>query len=242
MDNQIKIKDDVLAEGAWKFDEKVASCFDDMLGRSIPQYEVMRGICYEVGRKFVRDGSTIMDLGASRGEAIARFIAEFGKEVSYCAVEISEPMLKAMENRFLHYQSVEYPIQILKHDLRNGVPEKSCSLIMCVLTLQFTPIEYRLKIMRSIYKNLLPGGAVIFVEKVIGNGAELDELLVELYLQMKKRNGYTDEEISRKRLSLEGVLVPLTSKWNEELLSLAGFSYWDCIWRYLNFSAWVAVK
>jgi hypothetical protein len=70
----------------------------------------------------------------------------------------------------------------------------------------------------------------------------LDERFVEIYLNLKRANGYTREEIDRKRLSLEGVLVPVTARWNEDALRSAGFSSVDCFWRWMNFAAWVAVK
>jgi len=66
--------------------------------------------------------------------------------------------------------------------------------------------------------------------------------MVDLYYDLKKSNGYSQEDIDRKRLSLEGVLVPVTAKWNEELLKNAGFSEVDCFWRHLSFAGWVAVK
>ena len=53
---------------------------------------------------------------------------------------------------------------------------------------------------------------------------------------------YTQEEIDRKRLSLEGVLVPVTAAWNEDMLRREGFRNVDCFWRWMNFAAWVAVK
>jgi tRNA (cmo5U34)-methyltransferase len=56
------------------------------------------------------------------------------------------------------------------------------------------------------------------------------------------RNGYTEAEVERKRLALEGVLVPVTAAWNEDLLFGAGFTSVDCFWRYLNFAGWVAVR
>ena len=80
------------------------------------------------------------------------------------------------------------------------------------------------------------------VEKVLGNSAFLNELMVSGYLELKAGNDYTREQIERKRLSLEGVLVPVTSKWNEELLTQAGFREVDCFWRWMNFAGWVAVK
>lgn len=59
---------------------------------------------------------------------------------------------------------------------------------------------------------------------------------------MKKENKYTEEQIVNKRKSLEGVLVPLTSERNTELLKNAGFKNVDCFWRYLNFCGWIAIK
>ena len=46
--------------------------------------------------------------------------------------------------------------------------------------------------------------------------------------------------VERKRLSLQGVLVPLTAKWNEDALARAGFRSVEPIWRCLNFAAWIA--
>ena len=35
-------KDNIMQNGKWKFNEEVSNCFEDMLERSIPQYETMR--------------------------------------------------------------------------------------------------------------------------------------------------------------------------------------------------------
>jgi tRNA (cmo5U34)-methyltransferase len=59
---------------------------------------------------------------------------------------------------------------------------------------------------------------------------------------MKGRNGYTEEEINSKRIALEGVLVPVTANWNEQLLRDAGFTQVECFWRNLNFAGWIAIK
>jgi tRNA (cmo5U34)-methyltransferase len=66
--------------------------------------------------------------------------------------------------------------------------------------------------------------------------------MVELYYNLKRHHGYTEEQIERKRLSLEGALVPVTAAWNEELLKGAGFAQVDCFWRWMNFGAWIAIK
>src|SRR5262249_48396189 len=70
----------------------------------------------------------------------------------------------------------------------------------------------------------------------------IDGLMVDLYYRLKRENGYTREEIDRKRFALEGVLVPVTARWNEELLRGAGFRQVDYFWRWMNFAGWIAVK
>lgn len=70
----------------------------------------------------------------------------------------------------------------------------------------------------------------------------LDDLMVDLYYQMKRENGYTDEQIMAKRRSLENVLSPLEPEWNEDLLKEAGFRRVQMFWRCLNFCGWIAVK
>ena len=111
-----------------------------------------------------------------------------------------------------------------------------------MLTLQFTPLEYRQRIVDEIFSHTLPGGAFIVVEKVLGASAEMDALMVKNYYHLKRANGYTRQEIDNKRHSLEGVLVPVTAQWNEDILKSAGFRHIECFWRWMNFAAWVAVR
>lgn len=235
------IVDQTLPKGKWEFDGEVAHVFDDMLARSIPQYDIMRQACYDLACQYRQPKTDIVDLGCSRGEAIARLVEKYGAWNHFTGVEVSQPMLEACRKRFEGYINASV-VDIKELDLRTSYPAVKASVTLCVLTLQFTPIEYRQRILRSIYNSLVPGGALILVEKVLGADADLNEVMVKLYYELKASNGYTQEQIERKRLSLEGVLVPVTAKWNEELLKMAGFTYVDCFWRWFNFAGWVAIK
>lgn len=228
----------------WEFNQAVTDVFDDMLQRSIPEYEAMRLACLEIGSRYVRNRTDIVDIGCSRGRALEPFVARFGlasQKVKCVGIDVSVPMLEASRKLF-EKEIQNGQVQILKHDLRTGLPLCDPSLILSVLTLQFTPMEYRFKILDSIYDSLLPGGALILVEKVIGASAEIDSLFVDLYYQLKGENGYSQEAIAAKRSSLEGVLVPLTAEFNVRMLQSVGFRQVDCFYRYLNFAGWVAVK
>ena len=235
------IVDKVLPQGPWQFDQEVTDVFDDMLRRSIPQYNAMRQATFEVGSRFVRPGTTIIDMGCSRGESLIPYVSKFGASNDYIGIEVSDPMIEAARENFARHPHGDR-VQIQHTDLRHDFPSATSSLVLSVLTLQFTPIEYRQRIIRRVFESLASGGAFILVEKILGATAELDEAFVDLFLEIKKQNGYSQGQIDRKRLSLEGVLVPVTARWNEELLREEGFAAVDCFWRHLNFAGWVAVK
>lgn len=230
-----------MPDGKWAFDGAVADVFDDMLARSIPQYEAMRAACFDLGSRYVAPKTDVVDLGCSRGEALAPFIKRFGCHNRFVGVEVSPPMLEAARERYRGFIETGV-VDIRDDDLRRSYPPVRASLTLSVLTLQFTPIEYRQRIVRDAFKATVPGGALILVEKVIGSTADLDAMMVSLYYALKAENGYSRDEIDRKRLALEGVLVPVTYDWNVQLLRAAGFREVECFWRWMNFCGWIAVR
>lgn len=225
----------------WEFGQEVADVFENMLERSIPQYQVMRDACFDIGCSLRQPHTDIVDLGCSRGSAIEPFIRKYGATNRYVGVEVSKPMREVCEERFKNWID-SGTFQLDDIDLREDYPCVVSSVTLCVLTLQFTPIEYRLNIIDRIYQTLTTGGGLILVEKVVGSSPAIDRTMIEAYYQFKRDNDYSTDDIERKRLSLEGVLVPLTSRWNEEMLRSTGFTQVDCFWRWMNFSAWVAIK
>lgn len=216
------MKDNVNPKEKWAFNEDVAKCFPDMLKRSIPSYESMRNLVFSIGRNYIKKNTHICDIGCSDGQAI-------------------EPMLRKCRERFQDWKKSQI-VDIRNYDIKNGIPQFSNSLVLSILTLQFTPIEYRHKIVQSVYDSLMPGCAFILVEKVLGNTSAIDDILLKEYYNMKKENLYSQKQIADKRKSLEGVLVPITAKWNENLLKECGFRQLDCFWRCLNFAGWIAIK
>lgn len=221
----------------WEFDESVTECFEDMLERSIPQYSAMRLATTEIAANHAQPGTAIIDLGCSRGGAIARLIERLetgGYE--YIGVDISEPMLSAARKELPSYVRVE--AVDLRERLPNSIP---ASVVLSCLTLQFVPIEYRHQIVARVKDRLVPGGAFILVEKVLSNTGALNAEMAAIYSDLKIRNGYSQEDVRRKAMSLEGALVPITADWNVDLLTKAGFRQIDCFWRWMNFAAWVAI-
>lgn len=225
----------------WEFDEGVVRVFPDMLQRSIPQYEVMRRCVYELGRRFVVPDTCIIDLGCSLGDSLAPFIDRFGTANTYLGIEVSAPMIAAFRARFAA-EIGRGIVAVRDIDLRHNYPQAVSSLTLCILTLQFIPVEYRRRLIARAYENMQPGGAFILVEKLLGSANKTHELITDIYYEFKSANGYSSAEIDAKRASLEHVLVPLSSRWNEQLLYEAGFGEVECFWRWMNFAGYIAIK
>ncbi len=234
-----KSKDEIIATSLWQFDENVANVFEDMLERSIPDYNSMRRLLYLMAKNFITPFSSVLDIGCSTGLSSEYLIKESDvASVDYNLIDVSEPMIKRCAKMYEDYDNVS----VYKWDITEGCPVFKCSVVICCLTLQFVPIEYRQKIVSSIYSSLNKGGALFLVEKVIGNSHAIDEVMTREYYDIKREHAYTEAQIESKRKSLAGTLVPLTYKMNESLLQVAGFSKIDTFWRYLNFCGIVAVK
>jgi tRNA (cmo5U34)-methyltransferase len=230
-----------MAADKWEFDEGVTAVFDDMLARSIPQLGAMRDLVTTIAKRFIQPKTDVVDLGCSRGDAMALLIPGCTTSNRFVGVEVSHPMRRATEARFadLIKQGV---VQVRSDDLKLKYPDVRASVTLCVLTLMFIPIEHRFRFLANAFRRTVPGGAFILVEKLLGGDALMDETFLGLYLDYKKAMGYSQEAIDRKRLALEGVLVPVSAAFNEQLLKGAGFTHIECFWRYLNFGAWLAIK
>ena len=226
---------------AWRFDESVTAVFDDMLARSIPQLDTMRSSVFQVASRLVQPNTHVVDLGCALGASMAPLIDRFGAHNRYVGIEASEPMADACRRRLESFIDAGL-VEIRHADLRTGYPDVQASLTLAVLTLMFVPADDRLRTLTTAYRHTTPGGALILVEKILGNDAATNDLLVDLYHRHKEAMGYTREEIDRKRMALRDVLVPWSAAANERVLRQAGFAHVDCFWRCLNFCAWAAVK
>lgn len=230
--------------GSWEFNDEVAARFEDMLARSIPNYDDMRravtdSACWLLDRW--GKGGKVIDVGCSRGTALRPIVDRIGVRANYWGLELSEPMVKAARQEFSGWESI---LSIREHDLRNGLPDDipPVQVVLSVLTLQFVPIEYRMRLLGDIYRKLSVGGGLVLVEKVLAPSPLLQEMEADLYHGMKRGQGYSQEAIERKALALEGRLVPVTAYFNEQMLEGAGFRHVDCIWAWANFRGWVALK
>ena len=230
---------DVKQGRRWAFDEQVAACFPDMLERSIPQYNEMRKLVFQLGKAILdsKDIQTALDLGCSTGIGLEQLAEPYPKGF-FVGVDASSAMVKEAASRLQEKKN----IYVREMDLRHEFPKGNYHLVTAILTLQFIPLESRLRVIKSVYECVHPGGAFLLVEKVLGSDPVIHDLLVNQYYNYKSDNGYTAEQIENKRFSLENVLVPVTSDWNKDMLRHCGFDRVESFWRCLNFEGLIAIK
>ena len=113
------------------------------------------------------------------------------------------------------------------------------SIVLMNYTLQFIEAENRPAVLERIRNSIRSGGFLLVSEKVVHHQPRVDNALVELYFEYKRRQGYSELEISRKRDALENVLVPLTVSENIEMLHLAGFERVELLLKWFNFATFV---
>jgi tRNA (cmo5U34)-methyltransferase len=111
-----------------------------------------------------------------------------------------------------------------------------------LLTLQFVRPLYRERVMQRIYNGLNEQGCLLLVEKLTSGDTLFNRLFISYYYDFKRRNGYSETEITQKREALENVLIPYRLEENIELLKTSGFRRIECFFRWYNWCGLIAVK
>ena len=83
---------------------------------------------------------------------------------------------------------------------------------------------------------------MLLFEKTRQDNPRTNDILNQLYTDFKLNNGYTGNEIVAKARSLKGVLEPLSTGQNLELLEQTGFYNSTIIHKTLCFDGILAIK
>lgn len=239
-------KDQVFTENKsghkdFEFNNQVVSVFDDMVVRSVPFYLEMQRMITELARDIVPEDGVVYDLGCSTGTTMLNLDGALPQSVRFVGIDNSDPMLEQCANN-LRESGVTRQVDLINANLDMGVEVPNASLVVLCLTLQFVRPMYRERLVRSIYEQLRPDGAIILIEKVHGESSLFNRLFIDYYYRFKRRNDYSDIEIAQKREALENVLIPYKLEENKELLREVGFRFVDVFFKWYNFSGIVAVK
>ena len=222
----------------FEFDEDVASVFDDMLSRSVPHYEDMLNLTTAFALKYTQENSTIYDLGCSTATTLINIAKNSTTSLNLIGIDTSNAMLNRAKHKANAYG---IDIKFIEDDIFN-VDFQSSNVIISNYTLQFIRPLQREELVKKIYDSLEVGSIFIFSEKVITDNKTLNKQFIDEYYDFKKTQGYSEFEISQKREALENVLIPYSYEENKKMILDAGFSNFDCIFKWVNFATFVAIK
>jgi tRNA (cmo5U34)-methyltransferase len=229
----------------FRFNASVARVFPDMLHRSIPGYAASIEAIGSLAARYVRAGTTCYDLGCSLGAATLAM--RQGIQQPCCrivAVDVAPAMIercREMIDEDDRQYGPETDVDLVERDIRD-IQFTNASMVVLNYTLQFIERDDRDELVQNIYAGLNEGGLLVLSEKVVDEDAHLEELLVDLHHEHKRRNNYSTLEVARKRAALEDVLIPETVAEHRARLQRAGFSC-SAVWlRYFNFVSIIAIR
>jgi len=226
------------------FDTKVAQVFDDMVSRSVPFYDELQRMLADLALQFVpaQEGG-VCDLGCSTGTTLDLILSNPAcpANAHVYGIDNAPAMLDQAREKLERHVRADR-VTLTAADLDEDLQLPSVNVVLMNWTLQFVRPIHREGLLRRIHASLRPGGALLMAEKVLVEDSLLNRLYIELYYRYKARQGYTAEEIQRKRESLENVLVPYRVEENTELLKRCGFGTVDTCFRWFNWAAFVAIK
>lgn len=231
---------------AFKFDDKVADVFSDMIGRSVPGYNMMLEMIGVITRELVKPNTRCYDLGCSLGAATLSIRHNLpDASCKLVAVDNAEAMVSRCRENMVADQS-EATSELAEVEVRCenilDTEIKNASLVVMNFTLMFIDPEQRLPLLSKIYRGLNPGGVLVLSEKMTESSAHDQELLTELYHRFKRLRGYSELEVSQKRTALENVLIPETPETHRNRLKESGFRHVTTWFKCFGFTSLIAEK
>ena len=234
-------KEEIEKASDFKFGANVAKVFDDMVNRSVPYYGEIQRMMAELSARHAAEGSFVYDLGCSTGTTMIGMDTMVSPDIRFIGIDDSQEMLDKCESKFKE-MGFARPYELRCADLAQDIKIENASVVVLCLTLQFVRPIYRERLVKNIFDGINPGGVLILVEKILAEESNFNRDFIEYYYNYKRRNQYSEMEISQKREALENVLVPYKLSENISLLRDQGFSHCETFFKWYNFAGIIATK
>lgn len=234
-------KGEIKKASDFKFGVHVAKVFDDMVNRSVPFYGEIQRMMAEMAADYAKEGTDVYDLGCSTGTTLIGMDTMVNKNIRFIGVDDSQEMLDKCKSKLLDV-GFSRPYELRCADLGQDIKIENASVVVLCLTLQFVRPVHREQLLKTIYDSLNPGGVLILVEKILAEESKFNRDFINYYYNYKRRNNYSEMEISQKREALENVLVPYKLSENITLLRDKGFAHCEVFFKWYNFAGLIAIK
>jgi len=225
----------------FKFDDRVASVFSDMINRSVPGYGMMLDMIGVITRETVKPNTNCYDLGCSLGAATLSMRHNLPDDsCQLIGIDNSEAMVSRCQS-IIDQDDATAPVDIRCEDILTCNIENA-SLVVMNLTLQFIDPAQREPLLERIYQGLNPGGILVLSEKTNMPNEHEQDTLTDYYYAFKRQQGYSNLENAQKREALDNVMIPDTLGTHRTRLHQAGFSHVTPWFQCFNFMSLLAHK
>lgn len=228
----------------FEFDSEVAEVFDDMLLRSVPFYAEQQRMINQIAKTFWIKGTHVYDLGCSTGNTLINLCREIDRPGQLFGYDNAPAMLERA-NLKIEKNGLADRIKVQFGDLNGNLGDLvlgNASLVIICWTLQFIRPPKRNQLIKWVYDGLVNDGALVVTEKILPNNCSLNRSFIDFYYDFKAANGYSNQEIVRKREALENVLVPYRIDENIDMLNRNGFEIVETFFQWYNFAGFLCVK
>lgn len=184
----------------WTFESPdIADKFDSHVRQQLPWYETVTSGIQQIAKHYVTDNGVVYDIGAATGN-VGRAIQETlqSRRARLYAIESSEDMVKRYSGP-----------GVVKHEDALEYEFRNFDFATSMLTLMFLPPTSAVLLVDRLMERCRPGGAIVFVERMLPPGGYASTITSRLTLQGKREAGAPDSEILDKELSLAGVQRPM---------------------------------
>lgn len=212
--------------------------FDKHISSSIPAFNHLQDFIVSISRYFIKDNSTVVDLGCSTGLLLRRLSKEVSGKAQMFGIDISSSILDK--------NNLPDNIILTRGDISLIFSPESkwdydIDLAFLIFTLQFIDPSSRLSLLKNLRSSMKPRAGLIIAEKIYTPTGREEEIISMAHYDYK-RGFFSGDEILEKQMTLRRIMTPFTEEENIKLFNSAGFYSITPIWQSLNFKAWLIQK
>lgn len=223
------------------FDAQVVEVFPDMISRSVPGYATIIDTIGRLSQKFVKDNTTVYDLGCSLGAAtLAMRKGIKAEQCKIISIDNSSAMIERCKMHINAFKGTT-PVDVIEANIQD-IHITNASMVVLNFTLQFIEKSERQALINSIAQGINEGGLLLISEKISHGNTIIDEELINLHHDFKLANGYSELEVAQKRTALENVMRTDSIEQHINRLKDAGFKHVSPWFQCFNFISFIAIK
>ena len=219
------------------FNNEVANVFEDMVNRSVPGYDFLVENIGVLSKKFYQPNTDIYDLGSSLCSCSLSILDKvenlngdiYAVDTSQAMIDICKENIKRKEIKYINADLFDINVE-------------NSSIIILNLTLQFIDIKKRTDLLKKLYSQLIKSGMIIITEKITLDRNSDDIFFKNFHDFFKENNGYTKEEIDRKKIALEKTMIIESEEVHEKRFINVGCKNFYKWFQCYNFESWVLIK